>query len=116
MTLLRDGVYTVLPYTAETLRCVNRRIPPSETLGKPLFLASSKVKAFLTEAFFIKGFIPRSGEVISTSSVNATSTITFKVEITLLIFFLFVLLKQLANNQKKWYILFREFFKDVYHE
>ncbi|MCR4940672.1 MAG: hypothetical protein K5930_11300 [Treponemataceae bacterium] len=34
MTLLRDGVYTVLPYTLETLRCVNRRIPLSETMGK----------------------------------------------------------------------------------
>lgn len=34
MTLLRDGVYTVLPYTLETLRCVNMRIPLSETVGK----------------------------------------------------------------------------------
>lgn len=33
MTLLHDGVYTVLPYTAETLHSTNKRIALAETVG-----------------------------------------------------------------------------------
>ncbi len=34
MTLLRGGTYTALPYTAETLRVINRRVPLAETVGR----------------------------------------------------------------------------------
>ena len=34
MTLLRNGTYTVLPYTTDTLRSENRRVPLSETVGR----------------------------------------------------------------------------------